>query len=133
MSERLKALAALSPRLDEGSLLAGQWHGMQKLPDGSSTFPWFEHGPGITEFITAAGPCMEHGFDWPTWNQTPEAERLFTEPDAIEAASEDDLVHMVTTMVRQERFVDGALASHFEQGTILRICARAAALVTQAP
>lgn len=131
MIGRLTAMAALAPRLESGELSGGHWHPSEKLEDGSNTFPWFERGPALAEFAQAASPCVELGFNWPEWNRSEEARVLFTEPGAIEAASEQDLAHMVTTMLRQDRFVEGALASHFDEGIVQRVCRRAAVLVSQ--
>tara|TARA_Y100000589_G_scaffold224344_1_gene211926 strand:+ start:389 stop:736 length:348 start_codon:yes stop_codon:yes gene_type:complete len=67
-------------------------------------------------------------FDWPNWMQTEEATQLRDDPNALANATPKQLQKLLTVMIRQERFVEGSLAEHFESGLIDRIMDRAAVL-----
>ena len=68
------------------------------------------------------------GFDWVTWSETPEAEALRDDEAALARASRLRLAKLLTTIIRQDRFVEGALLAAFESGLMLRILRRAAVL-----
>ena len=70
-------------------------------------------------------------FDWPTWMETDEAALLRDDHNALANASSEQLQKLLTVIVRQERFVEGSLAEHFESGLIDRIMDRAAVLADQ--
>lgn len=77
--------------------------------------------------------CYAHrwvlsGFDWAAWAQTPEARRLRDDPTALARASERQLARLLTVVIRQERFVEGALAASFASGLIPGILCRAGIL-----
>ncbi|WP_187278625.1 DUF6508 domain-containing protein [Methylobacterium sp. WL64] len=77
--------------------------------------------------------CYTHGwvldgFDWAAWAQTPKAQRLRDDPTALARASERQLARLLTTVIRQDRFVEGALAAAFASGLISGILRRAGAL-----
>jgi hypothetical protein len=63
------------------------------------------------------------------WTGTPEAQRLISDATTIADASHDDLIYLVTTILRGERFSDGEIASAYERGTLLAIARRAQALL----
>ncbi len=63
------------------------------------------------------------------WAGTPEAQRLISDPAAIAAASHDDLIYLLTTILRGERFSDGEIASAYERGMLLAIAQRAQAVL----
>ena len=67
-------------------------------------------------------------FDWMTWTETDEARRLATDPEAIERATAEQLGRVLTVLVRQERFGDGALAGAIASGLVVRVLRRAAEL-----
>jgi hypothetical protein len=124
--EHLDALARLLPAIERGSFDAGQWAGGDPLPDGSISFPWFAWGEGIKAFVHACGPLMLRGFDWGTWQRSEESQRVF---EHLETASEQELRQIITTIVRQERFVEGMLAGYYRDGLLKRLCERARDLV----
>ena len=67
-------------------------------------------------------------FDWVTWSETPEAAALRDDEAALARASRLRLAKLLTTIIRQDRFVEGALLAAFESRLMLRIIRRAAAL-----
>jgi hypothetical protein len=102
--------------------------------DGAHVFggPSRSLSPGALAFIECA---YESGwvkpFDWPDWLQTPEAQNLGNDPEAIAAATHDQLTKVLTVLVRQDRFDQGALQSAFEGGLLSAIVQRAAVLLEE--
>jgi hypothetical protein len=52
-----------------------------------------------------------------------------SEATVLASANEDDLVGILTSCIRADRFSDGYLAEAFEQGLIPRVVARAEQLL----
>ena len=67
-------------------------------------------------------------FDWGAWTNSLEALRLRDDPAALESATPNQLQNLLTVVIRQDRFVEGALAAEFESGLLVRILRRAAVL-----
>lgn len=51
------------------------------------------------------------------WAGTPEAQRPISDPSLIAEATHDDLICLLTTIIRGERFSDGEIAGAYERGT----------------
>ena len=69
-------------------------------------------------------------FAWPAWKQTDEAISLRDDAAALAAATPEQLARLLTVLIRQDRFVEGALGSAYESGLLTSIVRRAAELVT---
>lgn len=67
-------------------------------------------------------------FDWPKWIASKEAKSLGKGGVALERATPKQLAKMLTAIIREDRFSEGALLSAFQSGLILDIVKRAAAL-----
>ena len=67
--------------------------------------------------------------DWMAWAGTPDAQRLITDPAEIADATHDQLIYLLTTIIRGERFSDGEIAGAYERGTLLAVAERAGALL----
>ncbi len=67
--------------------------------------------------------------DWAAWRDTAAGRRLMHDPDAMACATEDDLVHVLTTCVRADRFCEGYLAEAYDAGLIRRVVLRAGQLL----
>ena len=67
-------------------------------------------------------------FAWSRWSSTPRGARLLGSLDGPDDASEEELVRILTTLVRQDRFFDGALASAVRSGYVPHVCRRAGEL-----
>jgi hypothetical protein len=112
----------------------GRWRGGEADEAGVIQMPWYEYQPEIGRFAAdmyAAG--IARSIDWMRWAGTPEARRLISDPTAIAGASHDDLIYLVTTILRGERFSDGEIAGAYERGTLLAIAQRAHALLAGEP
>lgn len=68
-------------------------------------------------------------FDWSGWRAGAAGEALMHDPAAMETASRDDLVRVLTTCVRADRFCDGYLAGACRAGLLTRVVVRAEALL----
>ncbi len=108
----------------------GRWRGAAAEPDGPAQWPWYEYGDAVARFeqdMYAAK--LVRSIDWMRWAGTPEAQLLISDPTAIAEASPDDLIYLLTAIVRGERFSDGEIAGAYERGTLLAIAERARALL----
>lgn len=54
-----------------------------------------------------------------------------SDPSTIAVADVDQLAHLLTTLIRGDRFNEGLLASAFDDGTLLAIARRMAVLADQ--
>jgi len=68
------------------------------------------------------------GFDWPTWSQTDEAAELQHDPQSLRQASSFQLAKLLTFLIRQDRFVEGALETARRSGLLSRVLERAVEL-----
>jgi hypothetical protein len=73
--------------------------------------------------------CYDAGivfaFDWPSWARRA---RRYLEPGGLERARLETCRKILTIVVRQDRFVDGALADAIATGLLARIVRRIADL-----
>lgn len=91
---------------------------------------WYEYEPEVDRFVEDMYAAkLVRPVDWMGWSGTPEARRLISEPAAIAGASHDDLIYLLTTILRGERFSDGEIAGAYERGTLLAIAQRAQVLL----
>ena len=74
---------------------------------------------------------MRTDFDWPTWAQTPEAQRLRDDSEAIQQATVLDLARLLTVVIRSDRFAEGAVAEAVESGLVTAVLRRIAQLRAQ--
>jgi hypothetical protein len=130
----LEALAAFAPVFADPDCRFGDWSDAESLADAESIrLPYVELSEVAERFLRT---CAEHGWispdvDWPAWAVTPEARRLREDPAALATATSDDLVHLLTALVRGDRFYEGQLMDAFEKGLLLRIAERAAGLAAE--
>lgn len=133
---RLFRLAAFAPILRDPTTIFGTWHG----GSGKGTahdpliLPWFESSSVAVRF---SGMLYDAGwilpdFDWPTWIEGPEAQRLCTDREAISSATEEQLAQCLTALERSDRFSDGALAKAYDDKMLLSIAERAEDLLRDA-
>jgi hypothetical protein len=101
---------------------------------GKKSLPHSVLSPEAENFVRAA---YQHGwvlgleFDWGQWMVTQEAERLRDGPKALCTATPEQLAELLTVLIRQDRFVEGALQSAFETGLLTRILERAASILAE--
>ena len=108
----------------------GRWQGGEADADGVIQMPWYEYQPEVDRFVADMYTAkLVRPVDWMRWAGTPGAQRLISDPAAIAGASHDDLIYLLTTILRGERFSDGEIAGAYERGTLLAIAQRAQALL----
>ena len=123
LKTRLDALAEFLPSFESPDFEFGHF---VFEPGG---FPFYSFSDDALRFIdVCTGMKWVIPFDWVEWKESTEAVHLRDEPGALEAATLEQLQRLLTVLIRQERFVDGALESAFESGLLVRILKRAAAL-----
>ncbi|MGH9521367.1 MAG: GIY-YIG nuclease family protein [Terriglobales bacterium] len=71
-------------------------------------------------------------FNWPEWAQTADAKSIAEDPGRMARATPEDLSHILTVLIRQDRFVDGLLVKAFSAGVLVRVVARAETLLEEA-
>ena len=104
----------------------GRWQGGKKDASGVIQMPWYEYSDEVDHFVSEMYAArLVRSIDWMRWAGTPEAQRLIADPTAIADATHDDLVYLLTTIIRGERFSDGEIAGAYERGTLLAIAERA--------
>ena len=112
-------LIELIPKVESTSKF-GEWASAEKNEEVNILFPYCIEAPIVSQFlhIVYRLPIII-SFDWGAWEE------------GREIASNDDFDHdtldlptkckLITAIVRNNRFCDGALVSAFESGLILRI------------
>ena len=127
MNDRLRPLAAMLPVLEAPDFSAGTWHDSERRPDGVWTMPWYERSPAVEAYIRAVGESglMLTGFDWPSWAKTQEAIALHGDRTVLAGATSEQLAMLLTALIREDRFNEGALGDSFESGIMTAIARRA--------
>ena len=130
LRRRLRILADTLPALEAPDFEPGRWHKSEQRDDGVWTMPWYELGPTALAFTRAVGQTgfMRTDFAWPDWASTPESIDLRTDREALAHATPDQLAKLLTMLIREDRFNEGALGYSFETGLIAAIARRAKAL-----
>jgi hypothetical protein len=79
----------------------GRWQGGEADADGVIQMPWYEYGPEVERFEqNMYAAKLVRPVDWMGWAGTPEAQRLIEDPATIAGASHDDLIYLLTTILR---------------------------------
>lgn len=112
-------LFALIPEIENVSKF-GEWKGGEKTPDGSITMPWCEPAPIVKRFLDMVYSIpIIISFDWGSWEEGEKiASNVNSDFDRLDIFTKCKLI---TAIVRNDRFCEGALVSAFESGLILRI------------
>ena len=127
MKDRLNALAEFLPIFETPDFEFGHF------VDEPGTFGYYSFSQDASRFIDV---CYEMKwvnlcFDWGAWMDSLQALRLRDDPAALESATPNQLQNLLTVVIRQDRFVEGALAAVFESGLLVRILRRAAVLAEE--
>jgi Family of unknown function (DUF6508) len=130
-ADAIRALAPWAARNRAPDFTFGTWHGSERRADGVASMPWFEVSPEGTALLTAAGGFLLPAFEWPAWILTDEALRLRDDPEALASASPRQVAQLLTALIRQDRFVEGALDASVTSGLLGRVLDRVAALADE--
>lgn len=131
---RLDRLAGFARVFADPTFVAASFVPANSVPQGQRDSAWplefVEYTSSVRAFIETAyeDDWVRTDVDWVAWSQTPAARTLHGDPAAVADASVTELAHLLTAVIRRERFVEGSLAGAFEGGLILRIVRRVRAL-----
>jgi Family of unknown function (DUF6508) len=128
--ESLRGLAAFLPRFEAPGFEFGHWVSPRPPGGGSIVLGYYAVGATGSEFVEAAYALglVQTGFDWGAWTASSEARALLGDPSAVSNATPQQLVKLLTALLRQDRFVEGALGHAYESGLLTAILRRASAL-----
>jgi Family of unknown function (DUF6508) len=131
--EKLRGIVAFLPSFQAPDFKFGYWTQPSSDEPGVVRLPYFSLGEAAWSFEQKAYDLgwVMLDFDWPTWKQTPEAETLRDDVQALAQATPDQLARLITVCIRQDRFCEGALAGAFESGLLTRILERAAVILRE--
>jgi hypothetical protein len=130
LHERLRGLASFLPAFESAAFEFGRWNRSESSDDGVFTLPFFVLSETADAFVKTAYELgwVEPGFDWGTWMGTEEAQSLRDRPTSLAGATPEQLAHLLTVIVRQDRFAEGSLLASYESGLLAGILRRAAGL-----
>lgn len=133
LEQRLRALAALLPRLEakDAAQEFGQWVSSRQSKPGVWSMPYVEDGQLERAFREAAAGWLRPGFNWPAWAATDDARAMRRDPERLARATPDDIAHLITALIRSNRFNEGLLLDALQEGLLARIARRAAALADE--
>ena len=130
LQERLQALADFLPLFEQPGFEFGEWISNPKSETGVLTMPYYSWSETAHLFVkTAYDTGWVLNFDWPAWKQTDEAISLRDDAATLAAATPEQLARLLTLLIRQDRFAEGALVGSFKSGLLTNIVGRAAAMV----
>ncbi len=128
----LQALAAFGPQLRAPEASAGRWAdqtGSGTLDD-PLTMPSFEMSDLLTRFETMTYDVgWVQDFDWMEWSRGSEAKMLLRGQASLAHATADQIANVITSIVRSDRFNEGAIAGYFKEGMLLALAERAEVLL----
>ena len=126
----LEPLGAWAGRLAPGSMTFSTWQGSEAGDGASMTMPFPTYNEQVDAFARQAHDSgwILPDFDWPRWAGQKQARLYADDPASIADAPAADLFRLLTTILRSERFRDGALQEMLENGVIDAITRRAASL-----
>jgi hypothetical protein len=99
---------------------------------GSVQIPYWQSSSLADEFIkmTYDTGWVSGDIDWPKWMNTDEAKAFFANPATITTATAEQLQLLLTTIIRSDRFCEGAMLQAFQDGLILAAADRANRLLS---
>lgn len=102
-------------------------------PGDPIIMPGFNHSGLAQDFLDAMYQWgwISTDFNYPEWMGTPEGEALRSSPEAIRAASADQLLKVMTVLLRGDHWMEGYLADCFEKGLLLAAAERAEAILAK--
>jgi hypothetical protein len=131
--EKLRGIVAYLASFQAPDFKFGHWTEPQSDQLDVIVLPYFSLSEAAGSFEQAAYDLgwVLRDFNWPKWKQTPEAETLRDDAQALAKAMPDQLARLLTVCIRQERFCEGALEAAFESGLLTRILERAAVILRE--
>ena len=133
LQERLQALADFLPFFEQPGFEFGEWFENPKSESGMMVLPHYSLSDSAHSFVRMAYDMgwVLLDYAWPAWKGTDEAISLRDDPVALAAATPEQLARLLTVLIRQDRYIEGALGSAYKSGLLTGIVRRAAALVRE--
>jgi hypothetical protein len=128
----LQALAAFGPQLRAPGASAGQWADQtgSGTVDDPLTMPYFKSNDLLDRFINMTYEVgWIKNFDWMEWSRGVEAKMLFRDKALLAQATTEQMANVLTTVVRSDRFSEGAMAGYFKDGILPALAERVEALL----
>ena len=98
----------------------GELRGMDTLPEGQISFPYYVHAAVVDGFLDVARELdIVPNFDWPAWKEGKEL--LNDKMQDYEEVDEVTLCKLFTVIIRSDRFNEGYLIGSFNDGTVQKI------------
>lgn len=120
----IEELVAFLPRLyGREARPTGKWIAGKRSADGRLVFPWYEYSETVENFfdtIGRQGCWLDPDYD------PEEDQRLLMDETAVARATIPEIRHLLTLVIRGERFCDGWWASMIEEGHVRRLLERLA-------
>ena len=112
--ENVKNVTDYIDYFSDDSQIFGEWK--------TTSFPSIHYSQEVHDFLDA---LHENGliipFDWTKWDT---AETIFKDHSIIDTLKYIEIEHLLTNIVRKERFCEGILLSAIENGMMLKILVR---------
>jgi hypothetical protein len=133
LRERLRRLASFLPAFESATFEFGKWNNPKSADGDVLTLPFFVLSETADAFVREAYDLawVENDFDWVTWMDTPEALSLRDSPASLAEATPAQLAHLLTVVIRQDRFAEGSLVASYDSGLLTSILRRAAVLARE--
>ena len=115
-------LLELIPEIEKANVF-GEQKGGDLIETGVYSFPYWDQTPVVSKFVQVAYRLrIVIDFDWPSWDEGRDlAAADNTKLDYIDLIT---ACKLITAIIRNDRFCDGALVMSFESGLMPRILYR---------
>ncbi len=133
VATRLAGLAEFLPIFTDPGFSEGRWKPEPGDDVGEvKQMAWFQYSPEVQRFHEMVYELeWIVVFDYGKWMNSEEARQFFTNPATIANASIVQLERLLTAIMRSDRFIEGAIATAFEDGHIPAIVRRADVLLQE--
>lgn len=109
----------------------GEWKGGEKTESGATQFPYVVETPVLTKarrFLHDNNLIVT--FDWPNWQGGRDIFKS-ENPDKFEKLDQETVLKLLSAVIRNARFNEGAWVNLFESGDGLRLFKRLLELQTK--
>jgi hypothetical protein len=125
------SLVRFIPIFTDANFSFGKWKGGEAV-NGEIQSPYYLFSPEAESFVNAAysGYWVRPDINWSGQEERARYIYLCSMLEAIETAGATDIAHILTTLIRGDRFNEGMLAEAFENGLLRRILIRVGELAS---
>ena len=132
LGERLRQLGAWEEIFTAPDFSVGEPAGWIPDADGVIQLPYMAYSKEIERFVSDMGRLgWVYPFAWGAWPATTRGQQLLAEPAEISTATAAELAKLLTTIIREDRFSDFAIAHAFDRGLLTAIAHRARELAAE--